>query len=448
MVRWWVVDTRPEPQRIEIELTSHAPATGRRAAATRALPVESTQGDSGDEQRPNSTERDDRRRLIVTGLAAGAAALLLGWILGRAGGDPDVATTGSSIPTETSIRSSLPLTGDALPTPLITVPRTTIVRPSTTTSTVLANEIVLIDEALLGFGVRIVGVEMGGNLIEVDADTGFLHRLDLEMPVGGPVGLAVGIDTAIIMNHENGTAVSVVGDEPAEPNTFLASGQLFAAPESGTLWRIAFESTGRQQTAEEVAIDGTPTGVTIELPGYPILGDPVGGVVVGLPGGSFSITPSGVELLTSGNLVAIGRDKMLSVRCETTLICSMYVTDRSTKQETRLPTVLETPDSVQSIGWWGNQSGGVSPDDRAAVIVHLADPRNHVYELALVDLETGELTTLTVMDTTSVAWSNDGRFALFLESGLLYAYDRDTGNEFVVSHELSRLSAVAVRPAG
>ena len=448
MVRWWVVDTRPEPQRIEIELTSHAPATGRRAAATRALPVEPTQGDSGDEQRPNSTERDDRRRLIVTGLAAGAAALLLGWILGRAGGDPDVATTGSSIPTETSIRSSLPLTGDALPTPLITVPRTTIVRPSTTTSTVLANEIVLIDEALLGFGVRIVGVEMGGNLIEVDADTGFLHRLDLEMPVGGPVGLAVGVDTAIIINHENGTAVSVVGDEPAEPNTFLASGQLIAAPESGTLWRIAFDTTGRQQTAEEVAIDGTPTGVTIELPGYPILGDPVGGVVVGLPGGSFSITPSGVELLTSGNLVAIGRDKMLSVRCETTLICSMYVTDRSTKQETRLPTVLETPDSVQSIGWWGYQSAGVSPDGRAAVIVHLADPRNHVYELALVDLETGELTTLTVMDTTSVAWSNDGRFALFLESGLLYAYDRDTGNEFVVSHELSRLSAVAVRPAG
>lgn len=444
------VDERPEPQRIEIELTSHAPSQGRARGPNRfggTAPV--TAASSGEDPRPSRSASDDRRRLIVTAVAAGAVALFLGWSLGRAGGDSDVATTESSVLSASAVTTTTaPPVGETLPAPLFTIPRTTVARPPTTTTTVVATEQHLIDPALVGLGVRIVGVETTGDLIEIDLDSGRLTRTDLEGRSPTPTGLYVGSEQTLVLNLETGSTVTVNGDGVAENGVNLFnSGQVFVAPGSDTMWQIVNGfGSGTNLLARQVDFNGLSTGVEITLPGYAVAGDPAGGVVVGLPGGAFSVRPDGADRLTIGTLIGLNRDRIVSVRCETVIECNIYETDRATSAERVVPFVMPSPDSVQSVtGWWGAAPETISPDNGAAVIVYSPGSPDYTYELAIVELDSGELTTLTPnFETPSVVWSSDGGFAFYLQDRNLMALDRTTGRQFQVGG-VGRLSAIDVR---
>jgi hypothetical protein len=446
-----MVDKRSEPQRIEVELTSHAPATGRRATAIRALPVEPTSGAAGDDERPVRSDSDDRRRLVVTGLVAGAVALLLGWILGRAGGDPDVATTGSSNPAESSIPSSSPLAGDTLPVAVITVPpppsvpRTTVPRPPTTTipTSVMVVEV---DPALFGTGLQVVGVGQSGRLVELDLDSGTMVSSRFarvgQQSVGGGATVFAGDNWVMGLNAESGTTTVRIGDGEPEQTT-ISSWQLWWAAGNETLWRI--DDTVSPLTAREIAPDGTYIGPTFDLPGYPTQADPAGGVVIELPGGTFTVDPAGGELLTTGRLVAIGTDLILAVRCDETLTCGLYRTNRTTGEESRLPVELPSADGFQSVSWWGGGQMPIAPDGGAAPVIQFDQTRG-MPMLNLIDMSTGELTPLASLDNVaSIAWSSDGRFAFYLENSRLFAYDRQEGTSIRVSTSLPTMTSMTVR---
>lgn len=443
-----MVDKRSEPQRIEIELTSHAPATGRRATAIRTLPAVPTPAAAGDDERPVRTDSDDRRRLIVTGIAAAAAALLLGWILGRAGGDPDVATTGSSNPADSSIPSSPPLTGDTLPVAVITVPRTTVPRPPTTTIAPIVTSVIEVDPALFGTGLQVVGVDQTGRLFELDLDSGKMvssrfARVSRSQSFGGGATVFAGSNWVMGLNAETGTTTVRVGDgKPAQ--TTMLSWQLWWATGNETLWRI--DDTVSPLTAREIAPDGTYIGPTFELPGYPTQSDPAGGIVIELPGGTFTVGPAGGELLTTGRLVAIGTDLILAVRCDQTLTCGLYRTNRTTGAESRLAVELPNPDGFQSVSWWGGGQMPIAPDGEAAPVIQF-DQTGGSPMLNLIDMSTGELTPLANLDNVpSIAWSPDGRFAFYLESSRLFAFDRQEGTSIRVSTSLPNLTGMTVRP--
>lgn len=444
------VEERPEPQRIEIELTSHAPAQGRSRGANRFRGTAPVAAASSDEDPPPPrSASDDRRRLVVTGLAAGVVALFLGWSLGRAGSDSDVATTGSSVPNASAVTTTTaPLVGATLPAPLFTIPRTTVARPPTTTTTVVAAEQHLIDPALVGSGVRVVGVETTGDLVEIDLDSGRLTRVDIEGRGGSQTGLYVGTEQTMILNLESGSTLTVNDDQITERGVNLFnSGQVVVAPGSDTMWQILNGiGSGTNLLARQVDFNGLSTGVEMTVSGYVVAGDPVGGVVVGLPGGAFSVRPDGTERLTIGTLIGLNRDRIVSVRCDTITECNLYETDRSTSAERVVPFVMPSPDSVQSVnGWWGAAPETISPDNGAVAIVFNSGPPDHGYELAIVELDTGELTTLMPnFETPSVAWSPDGRFVFYLQNRDLMALDRTTGRQFPVG-DLGQLSAIGVR---
>ena len=78
--------------------------------------------------------------------------------------------------------------------------------------------------------------------------------------------------------------------------------------------------------------------------------------------------------------------------------------------------------------------------------------------LGLIDLSSGAVVDLgTAWWAPMVVWSPDGRFAFFLDgepdfggSGVrsLSAYDRESGEEFVVSSEPLVWDSLAARPTG
>jgi hypothetical protein len=444
------VDERPEPQRIEIELTSHAPAQDRSRGGNRFRRADPVAAASSDEDPPPPrSASDDRRRLVVTGLGAGAVALFLGWSLGRAGSDSDVATTGSSVPTASAVTTTTAvLVGESLPAPLFTIPRTTVPRPSTTTTTVVATEQHLIDPALVGLGVRIVGVEATGDLVEIDLDSGQLTRVDIEGRGRSPKGLIVGTEQTMILDLESGSTVTVNGDRSVQSGVNLFnSGQVIVTPGSDNMWQIVNGfGSGTNLLARQIDFNGLATGVEMTLPGYAVAGDPAGGVVVGLPGGAFSVRPDGAERLTIGTLVGLNRDRIVSVRCETISECNLYETDRTTSAERVVPFMMPSPDSVQSAtGWWGAAPETISPDNQAAVIVYSTGPPEFAYQLAIVELDSGELTTLTTnFETPSVVWSPDGRFAFYVQTGNLMALDRKTHKQIRIA-DVGGLSAIGVR---
>ncbi len=443
-----MVDKRSEPQRIEIELTSHAPATGRRAAAIRTLPVEPTPGAAGDDGRPVRSDSDDRRRLIVTGIAAAAVALLLGWILGRAGGDPDVATTGSSTPAESSIPSSSPPTGDTLLVAVITVPRTTVQRPPTTTIAPIVTSVIEVDPALFGTGLQVVGVDQTGRLFELDLDSGKMVSSRFASVIqsqsfGGGATVFAGSNWVMGLNAETGSTMVRVGDgEPAR--TTMLSWQLRWATGNETLWRV--DDTVSPLTAREIAPDGTYIGPTFELPGYPTQSDPAGGIVIELPGGTFTVDPAGGELLTTGRLLAIGNDLILALKCDQTMTCGLYRTNRTTGDESRLAVELPSADEFQTASWWGGGQMGIAPDGGAAPVIQF-DPTFGAMMVSLIDMTTGELTPLGNLDSVpSISWSPDGRFAFYLDRSRLFAYDRQQRTSIRVSTSLPNLTAMTVRP--
>lgn len=403
-----------------------------------------------------------RHQLVITALAVGLAALFLGWVLGRSG-DGEARTAGSAPATSvapTVTPSTSTVTGDTLPA--AELPSTTRPRPSTTTTLppAWAELTVDIDARLADRTDRIVATGPDGLLLELDLGTGRLRSLDLDRirsASGNPV--VAGADW-IMVRPDDGSSWQVFLGDSAEPEPFGVDDPWSTVWQYGTdtFWTMQYSPVPDLQRIVEVGLDARTTGREIDAGGYwPTRSDVAGGVIVGDESVGMFVADVAGSARLPGRPLALGRSHMVLLACGVTVDdCGLRVLDRATGE---LRPVPESPsgeprDARLYGGWWGVSSGvpEVTDDGTAALVAVATDFGSAI---AVIDLVTGAEVQFDAPDpsTTFVvpvaAWSSDERFAYVNDSGVLTAFDRETGESFPVvpGDDLPWIGTLTVRPA-
>ena len=437
-----VVDPR-EP--VEIELTPTEPRSDRREVRPPRTDAVAPSG-PGRRRPPRLTERG--QLLAVTG-CVGLLALMIGWAAGRASVPEPVGAPTTTVPPTRSV-SGLPLPEPDDAEPKANGPQPTT-RRTTTTSTVpdwSEETPIAIHEAVAGLPMAIVATNSTGDYFEIDFASGTVRRRIIR-PMFGGVEVRAGPGWVLLM-PQDGDSTAWLLEDGAEPVQVEIgpNWEVYWSPGSPVLWRAVIEHEASGMTLEAVRPDGMPTGERIVLPGpfaYPQIGDPLGGVVVDMPGGLYRYTVDGAELLTAGLLFGLSRELLVAYECNSEGACGLRRVDRATGASDTID-VADPADIVPAWSQWP-----VSPDG-SQVLVHVVSIESGggygvVERLATLDLDDGSVTLLTRPYSQSVAWSPDGRF-VFYTRGQLMALDRTTGATFAVFDEdPRRIDTFAVRPA-
>lgn len=208
-----------------------------------------------------------------------------------------------------------------------------------------------------------------------------------------------------------------------DPGPF--GGLFLPGPRPGTGWR---QRTGVDAAifdlwaidggyvGESVLVDDSGQELTVERDGR-------GGLLaITELGGVFSIAPDGTRIrLTSGEVLALGESSALVRDCDDNLVCRAWHLDRDVGERSAVDN-----DAIARAG--GNAAAGglgttMSPDGSVAIV----RAGGFGTSWSIVDLDAG--TTLPipgVASETPIVWTADSSFALFLSSGTLRLYDRET----------------------
>jgi hypothetical protein len=482
-----VVDEGGVSERVEIELTTRGD-TGRRRRGRSAAPPQpvlgdqlAVQGEPGDippEAFRRALESEqaadggvppaERRRLVVTGLAAGAVALFIGWSLGRAGGDGTAATDdGGSLTSEApattidgeTLGEPMPTVDPALfPSPSLAPPSTgTVRRSTTTTATTQPISWILgqgrVDPRAAELAIRIVGFQQRGSIVELDTASGELASFDERVNLISAPLLWAGPDW-ILSAREDGEWAFFRGRD--QPVTWAGVWGIFQQSGGDRLWALE-PASGLSSTTRvvETTPDGQWTGREFELDQrfWPAGADPNGGLVVfGAPGGTYSVGPDGTSRITTGSLISLSDRIVVAVDCGETMQCGLVVIDRATGDSRSLTvrrseptTAPERPQYLESPASYGHPTllTGISPDGRYSPL-SVSDIDQ---DYGLVDLETGEFIQLGDYPESGVWWSPDSRSVMYLVNGHLTVFDLESRGTYEVSIDVYPLSAFAVRPA-
>lgn len=463
-----MVEQHPEPERIEIELTSNAAEHDRLHQRHPARPTGSPEFDptsgsptdtvvTGPVDGQAQPATSDQRRLVVTAAVVGLVALLLGWSIGRAGGSSEVATTSATTPvtTERVLASLLP--GEALPSASTTTTRP----PRTTTTTTLAPPqqlLVNVDPRLVLVDLTLVAVEQQRFIVELDLNSATLLRRDMGPISADPGTMIAGDDWVTVGGGWNGATTILVRDDGVVDRVDVGDPwQLMWQPGTDLFWRSSnVDPYGSGARYEQVDLNGEPTGATIELPSgaWSWQADPLGGLIVQASGKLYRVDVSVIEVIGSGDLIGLSRGVALTRDCDAQLHCGLVITDRATGESRRLDTTdaAGQPVTVESLyGWGPGGFSSVSPDGSMAAVILLSNFGRAV--LSLVDLGSGVVVELAAIDyAPAIAWSPDSRFAFFLgQQGVgmahdLNGFDRESGEVFPVFAEPVEWEAMAARP--
>jgi hypothetical protein len=446
-----VVDERSEADRVEIELTTHVPVTtsGRRRRFATKRTDEPDDAEARRPRQPLQWLASEHGHLAVTAVGVGVVALLLGWMLGRAGGADGIAAPAGTSTTTTTTVARVPSNGpfvslETLPDASfpVTPSGPTTSRSTTTTTPESTLELIEIDDRLDGVPVTLVGFDSMGRLVELDLEHANLRRrpdagrYSIDQPL-----LAVGDGWVVAPNQNNGRT-TVIFDDGTIEGLNVDGWQLLWVEGTDRFWRTDTSNAwGTPTRLTEVDISGEPTGATVELPGtaWAFLADPNGGLVVTTSGRTYRVNPDGVELIGNGELLGLSRDVAVLRSCDEQLRCGVSVVDRATGSVRGLPFDASLdPNAVfeSTYNWGSNRTSPISPDGRWCGVMA---PGTGPPEFGLLDLETGEFTALST-DTypVSIVWSADSRFAFYLETGVLHARDTTIGESFPVSVAMSR----------
>jgi len=434
-------------QPVEIELTPTERRVERREAGQR--PADDTEPSRSGRRRPPPFS--ERGRLLAVAGCAGLLALAIGWAAGRASAPEPMATPSTTVPPTRSVPGSpLPAPDDTERAPADDEAQPTT-RRTTTTSTVpdwSEEAPVEIHEALDGLPMTIVATNSTGDYFEIDFAFGTMRRRVIR-PMFGGVEVRVGPGGVLLM-PQDGDGTAWLLEDGAEPVQVEigATWDTYWFPGSPVLWRAVLNADGSGSTLEAVGPDGEPTGERIVLPGpfaYPQVGDPLGGVVVDMPGGLYRYTVDGVELLTTGLLFGLSSELLVAYECDSEGVCDLRRVDRATGESV----TIDVADATKILPTWNQWR--VSPDG-SQVLVQVVSPieSGGGYEVegqAVLDLSDGTVTPLTRTYVQSVDWSPDGRFVFYVR-GRLMALDRATGETFpVFDEDPRRIDTFAVRPA-
>ena len=407
----------------------------------------------------------ERRKLVVTALAAAVVALFIGWALGRSGGDGSAATDESG--TRVSEPPATTVDGDALgatvPTvdpalfPSPTIPATTeaTVRRTTTTTDVpawsLTQARVQVEAAELA--IRIVGVRPNGEVVELDTATGELASFGEPVEMAAPQQLWAGVDWILANGRNNGVRLFTGRQAPQLVDGFEAW-MLHAQPGTDRFWAVVPE-IGQWVRIVEITADGTATGVEFAIDGrYWVTGsDPAGGLVLfGAPGGSYRVSPEGTSRITTGDVIALSAQVAVAADCgESMQPCGLVVVDRTTgESRSVVPTIAEPTTATQASPYLESPAAygfpalisGISPDGRYSPIMISSVDQDY----GLVDLVTGEFIQLGDYPESGLWWAPDSRSVMYIVNGHLMVFEIESRNTYEVSPDVFPLAAFTVRP--
>ncbi len=471
-----MVDEPSAPERIEIELTPHAPTRRRARAAIaverddRAAPfsgrddepadVDATDGidDPADDraQRASSWLGTDHGRLVVTAIVTGVVGVLLGWMLGRDGDsepgrsvadDAPVTTKADPRPSQGPFASA-----ETLPETDLEPPTTRPVRPTTTIAEIVA-ESIDIDERVVGQQVRLVGLRFDNRLVELDLAGVSMSQRSIPASSGFDPGLIVAGDDWVLLPQNDGSRMRLLRDDGSE-SELNAGDQWSVVPVPGAdeLWRTRTQSGFTDGLSyERIDLDGQPLGQPISMPwrSWAVAADPLGGLVTTVNGKVYRVDESGATQLAVGELVGISSNVVVVSECDEELRCGLQVIDRATGDVRAVPVdpTGRLGGDVESLLTWGrHRSSVMSPGDDAVAVVA---PRFNGFGLGLVDLETGAFTPMGQnAGYESVVWSPDGRFVFHLDGGRVSALERSTGIVFPVADGMLTWTGLTSRPLG
>lgn len=435
------------PERIEIELTPHAPIRDRSRSASSTdgaeagHPEDRTHDGADAGHSPSAWLGTDRGRLVATSVGVGLLGLVLGWALGRTGDPGTVAPATETSPPTTIER--FPTAGpfasvETLPEAEVdAAPRTTRPRPTSTLPPVPVVRPIELDPRLAGMPMRLVGIRFDNRLVELDLATGRATERQIPASSSFEPGLMKAGDDWILLPRNDSTDMRLIRDDGTETD-FPAGDQWSLLPVVGTdeFWRTGnqrgFEDTLQY---EKVNIDGDVLGPVIEMPwrSWAIAADPFGGVVTTYNGKVYRVTETGATQLAVGELLGISAGVVVVRDCDEVLRCGLSVVDRATGEIAIVPPDPDFgPDARYEslIGWGASRRSPLSPDDRSMVVAAYGDVE---VRLGIVDLESGVVTSLSDPYLTDVIeWSPDGRFLFVIVDGVVSAVDRETGETFPV----------------
>ena len=446
-----------DDDRIEIELTSHAPDQRRRSpdhlvAGARATPPggdgdgDPEHDDDGVESRggPGELLASDRGRLMVTAAAVGVVALLLGWMLGRSGAD-DAAPAVDDGPTTTAERDddspfgSAPTLPEAdidvrPPRPTVTtiVPRTT---PPTTTIPVPQKGIVAVDERLDGIDASLVGIDSSSQIVEVDLDAGTTVTGRYERYVLEGEWMIAGDGWIAAPNYNDGSISALFPDGTAR-DVPGPPWQVLYDETTGRFWSSSSEDWNVEREISEVDVVEGPTGRSVTLPpGVWPVGVVDRDVYASAAGTIYRVRPAGAVEVGRGDLYGATPSTLVTFGCDEELQCGIRVTDLDTGEIRRLP---ETDAAVTSYsGWFGRSNGGaLSPDGRWMLAV--VGGQIDLPTVGVLDLESGEFSEFTTGGSyvpNGASWDPTSRFVLYLDVMTPTAYDVTTGETFPIFPE-------------
>lgn len=457
-----MVDDRPEPERIEIELTSRGSSdTEMRFGRGRRNDADRSDGsEAGDgtivmaSEAPGRTPwlSTERGRLVSATSLVGIVALLLGVLVGRAGSNEGLATTDvpATVTAVATATSTIVGTLDTLP-PVEPSPATTSSSGSrqvfpTTPGAQASNAPTVINPIIAGQPFEIVIHAGRGQVRRIDVATGGTTVIEADPIDFGSPALFAGPDW--VMGPNPGGRPTVYFDDGTTSDLGVGT-NLFVMRAGDERFWISDDSLSSSATRlTEIAIDGSATGAELELAGYPVMPDPLGGIVTYASGGSYIVGPDATTRITPGRLLTLGRRKALVHECDENLVCRYYVVDRSTGNSRSLTLDPKLLDNLEfQIGTWLQSGQQLNPDEDAVLVTTWSPAGRNGG--GVLDLETGEYVEIDAsLSNPAMDWSPDGRFVFWIELGKLQVFDRSTRESHMVFEDMPTVSAFAIRPSG
>jgi hypothetical protein len=261
---------------------------------------------------------------------------------------------------------------------------------------------------------------------------------------GGGVSFLVGPDRAIVRPWDVVPGYVAPDARAARPlpDALGSGGPALPGPDPQHFWVQG--GSNSHPVMQLVDFNGLRVASSISLPSNtgPASSDERGYMVFTGIGGVYDVGPSGVQRVSTGQLLAVGRTRWLTLDCDDHYHCERTVTDRATGAR-------HTLGLGSTVGF--PSDGVISPDGSRAAIVDMGlsgDPTVHLIDLATgQDRATGvSLDTQQAFAGGTFVWAPDSA-SLFVaaSSGRLLIIDPRTARVSSLGTSLPLITQLALR---